>query len=262
MGGTHKVDEIERRLESDGRAISAAEAALVARERAVLVREQAADRREDALATTARLPVYDESELREANEQLVVAAVRAQTTAESAQQAAALMSIKAERDALTGLPNRALLADRLAHSIELALRHGKKVAVMFMDLDNFKAINDSLGHAVGDGLLQSVAKRLQASVRASDTVSRQGGDEFVVLLTEVATVQHAAIVADKLIRKIREPHLVGRHLVRVTLSIGISLYPDDGKDGESILMHADAAMYVAKKSGRNNYRQFSPDMHA
>jgi diguanylate cyclase (GGDEF)-like protein len=133
---------------------------------------------------------------------------------------------------------------------------------MFMDLDNFKAINDSLGHAVGDGLLQSVAKRLQASVRASDTVSRQGGDEFVVLLTEVVTVQHAAIVADKLIRKMREPHLVGRHLVHVTLSIGISLYPDDGKDGESILMHADAAMYVAKKGGRNGYRQFSPDMGA
>lgn len=123
-------------------------------------------------------------------------------------------------------------------------------------------INDSFGHAVGDGLLQSVAKRLQASVRASDTVSRQGGDEFVVLLTEIATMRHAAVVADKLVEKMAEPHLVGRHLVRVTLSIGISLYPDDGKDGESLLIHADAAMYVAKKSSRNLYRQFSPDMRA
>jgi diguanylate cyclase (GGDEF)-like protein len=123
-------------------------------------------------------------------------------------------------------------------------------------------INDSLGHAVGDGLLQSVAKRLQACVRASDTVSRQGGDEFVVLLTEVVTVQHAAIVAEKLIRKMGEPHMIGRHLVRVTLSVGISLYPDDGKDGESILKHADAAMYAAKQCGRNTYRQFSPYMDA
>jgi diguanylate cyclase len=262
MGSTYKVDEVGHRPESGGRAISAAEAALVAREAAVLAREQAADRREDALATTARLPLYDESELREANELLVIAAVQAQTTTEAAQRATAIMSLKAERDALTGLPNRALLADRLAHSIELAQRHDKKVAVMFVDLDNFKAINDSLGHAVGDGLLQSVAKRLQTCVRASDTVSRQGGDEFVVLLTEVAVMQHATTVADKLIRKMGEPHLVGRHLVRVTLSIGISLYPDDGRDGESILTHADAAMYVAKKSGRNTYRQFSAAMRA
>jgi diguanylate cyclase (GGDEF)-like protein len=262
MGGTHEVDEVAHRPESVGRAISAAEAALVARERAVLAREQAADRREDDLATTAKLPLYDVSELREANEHLLIAAVQAQTSTEAALRDTALMSLKAERDALTGLPNRALLADRLAQSIRLAQRHDKRVAVMFMDLDNFKAINDSLGHAVGDGLLQSIARRMLTCVRASDTVSRLGGDEFVVLLSEVATVQHVALVAGKLVRKMGEPHLVGKHLVHVTLSIGISIYPDDGEDGESILMHADAAMYVAKRSGRNTYRHFSPDMRA
>jgi diguanylate cyclase (GGDEF)-like protein len=149
------------------------------------------------------------------------------------------MSFKAERDFLTGLPNRALLADRLAQSITLARRHGKRVALMYLDLDNFKDINDSLGHSVGDQLLQSPAKRLQGCVRHSDTVSRQGGgDEFVVLLSEVEAVQDAARAAEKLIKAMTEPHLIGSHRLNVTLSIGISLYPDDGADAEAVLINS------------------------
>jgi diguanylate cyclase (GGDEF)-like protein len=131
-----------------------------------------------------------------------------------------------------------------------------------VDLDNFKKINDSMGHSVGDALLQSVAKRLQACIRASDTVSRQGGDEFVVLLTEVTMAQDAVVVAGKLITAMFEPHLIGSHRVRITVSIGISLYPADGEGAESLLSRADAAMYAAKKSGRNTYRRFNPDMRS
>jgi diguanylate cyclase (GGDEF)-like protein len=238
----------------------ATEAALVAREDAVLAREQAADRREEATTIAARLVVEGENELLEANENLVVAAVQAQTDTEAAERATALMSIKAERDFLTGLPNRALLADRLAQSIELADRHGTRVALMFLDLDNFKEINDSLGHTVGDGLLKSAATRLQASLRGSDTVSRQGGDEFLVLLTEVTSVLDTGVIADKLKRATAEPHLIGNHQLHVTFSIGISLYPDDGQDVGSLLSHADTAMYFAKRSGGNAYRRFSSDM--
>jgi diguanylate cyclase len=131
---------------------------------------------------------------------------------------------------------------------------------MFLDLDNFKEVNDSLGHTAGDGLLQSAARRLQSCLRGSDTVSRQGGDEFLMLLTEVTSVQDIGVIADKLKKAMAAPHLVGNHEIRVTLSIGISLYPDDGKDVESLLSHADTAMYCAKRSGRDTHRRFTPEM--
>jgi diguanylate cyclase (GGDEF)-like protein len=261
MAATFDLDATVHPVEPAGPG-SAAEAALAAREGAVLAREQAADRRDEAALIAARLAAHSESDLREANAHLVVAAVRAQTDTEAAEHATALMSIKAERDFLTGLPNRALLADRLACSMEIAQRHGKRVALMFLDLDNFKEVNDSLGHAVGDRLLQSTARRLQACLRGSDTVSRQGGDEFLMLLTEVTSMQDTGVIADKLKKAMAEPHLIGQHQIRVTLSIGISLYPDDGKDVESLLLHADRAMYFAKRSGRNTYRQFTPSMLA
>jgi diguanylate cyclase (GGDEF)-like protein len=262
MSPSRDVDTNAHPVDSLGHPGSVAEAALAARECAVLARERAADRRDEAALITAKLLAHREGDLREANEHLVVAAVHAQTSTEAAERATALMSIKAERDFLTGLPNRALLTDRLAHSIELAQRHGTRVALMFLDLDNFKEVNDSLGHVVGDALLQSTAKRLQSCLRGSDTVSRQGGDEFLVLLTEVSSVQDTGVIADKLKKAMTEPHLIGMHQICVTLSIGISLYPDDGKDVESLLSHADTAMYFAKRSGRNTSRRFIPDMLA
>ncbi|MEJ0037969.1 MAG: GGDEF domain-containing protein [Gammaproteobacteria bacterium] len=235
---------------------------LAAREAAVLAREQAADRREAALQAIDAYRLLTETRLREANEHLVVATVQANADTEAAVHAAAQMAIKAEHDFLTGLPNRALLTDRLEQAIVLAARHRKKVALMFLDLDNFKEINDSLGHLVGDGVLQSVAKRLQAGLRKSDTVSRQGGDEFLVLLTEVESVHDTALIAEKLITAVAAPHSVAGYLLDVTLSIGISLYPENGGDVEMVLTSADTAMYHAKRSGRNNYRLFTPDMSA
>ncbi len=262
MSPSRDLDANAHPPEPGGYQGSAAEAVLAARERAVFAREQAADRRDEAALVTARLLARREGDLREANEHLVVAVVQAQTSTEAAQHATELMSIKAERDYLTGLPNRSLLADRLAQSIELAQRHGTRAALMFVDLDNFKEVNDSLGHTVGDGLLQSAAKRLQSCLRGSDTVSRQGGDEFLVLLTEVSSVQDTGVIADKLKKAMAEPHLIGTHPIFLTLSIGISLYPDDGKDVESLLSHADTAMYFAKRGGRNTYRRFTPEMLA
>jgi len=181
---------------------------------------------------------------------------------EAAEQATVEMSYMAEHDFLTGLPNRALLTDRLAQSIALAQRNGMKVALLFLDLDHFKDINDSLGHAIGDQLLQSVAKLMQACIRSSDTVSRLGGDEFVVLLPEILEVQDAVVIAQKLITSMALPHVVSDHQLHVTLSIGISLFPDGGKDFEALLRNADTAMYHAKDSGRNNYKVFTPEMNA
>ncbi len=171
------------------------------------------------------------------------------------------MSHLAQHDFLTGLPNRLLLTERLIQAIGLASRHRKRVGLMFLDLDSFKHINDSLGHAVGDRLLQSVGDRLTACIRASDTVSRQGGDEFVILLAEMAHSQDAADVAEKLLASFAAPHLIGVHELHVSMSIGISVYPDDGISVDDIMQNADTAMYHAKASGRNNYKFFAADMN-
>jgi diguanylate cyclase (GGDEF)-like protein/PAS domain S-box-containing protein len=167
----------------------------------------------------------------------------------------------AEHDFLTGLPNRMLLNDRVSQSIAFAQRHAKKVALLFLDLDGFKHINDSLGHPVGDKLLQSVAKRLADCVRGSDTVSRQGGDEFVVLLSEVEHSEDAAITARRMLRVVAKPHSIDEHDLFVTASIGLSIYPDDGHDAETLIKNADTAMYQAKEDGRQSYQFFEPAMN-
>jgi diguanylate cyclase (GGDEF)-like protein/PAS domain S-box-containing protein len=171
------------------------------------------------------------------------------------------MTYSAEHDFLTGLPNRMLLNDRVSQAIALALRHMKKVAVLFLDLDGFKHINDSLGHPVGDRLLQSIAKRLVDCVRGSDTVSRQGGDEFVVLLSEVEHSEDAAITARKMLQAVAGAHSIGQHDLHVTTSIGMSVYPDDGLDAETLIKNADTAMYQAKENGRQSYQFFKPAMN-
>jgi diguanylate cyclase (GGDEF)-like protein/PAS domain S-box-containing protein len=171
------------------------------------------------------------------------------------------MSYLAQHDSLTDLPNRVLLADRLGEAIALSNRYRRKLALLFLDLDRFKHINDSLGHVVGDGLLQSVGRRLFTCVRSSDTVSRLGGDEFVVLLWEVKQPQDAAIIAEKILQALRVPHQVMQHELHITGSIGIVSYPDDGSDAETLLKKADVAMYHAKESGRDIYQFFKSEMN-
>jgi diguanylate cyclase (GGDEF)-like protein/PAS domain S-box-containing protein len=178
----------------------------------------------------------------------------------AAREMTARMSYLAQHDSLTDLPNRVLMSDRLVEAIALSLRYRRRLAVLYLDLDHFKHINDSLGHTIGDRLLQSVANRLFTCVRTSDTVSRQGGDEFVILVWELRDARDAAITADKILEALREPHRIDRHELHITASIGIVTYPNDGLDAETLLKHADAAMYHAKATGRDGYQFFTPDM--
>jgi diguanylate cyclase (GGDEF)-like protein len=172
----------------------------------------------------------------------------------------ALSNHAATHDAMTGLPNRHLLHDRIEQAIAMAPRHGTKVALLFLDLDGFKHINDSLGHSTGDKLLKSVTSRLTDCVRASDTVSRQGGDEFVVLLAEMNEAADAGVTARRFLQVLGDPHSIDGHELQVSVSIGISIFPDDGLDAETLIKAADAAMYRVKESGRNGYQYFDAAM--
>ncbi len=171
------------------------------------------------------------------------------------------MTHLAQHDFLTNLPNRVLLNDRISQAITAAHRNESQIALLFLDLDNFKHINDSLGHATGDKLLQSVTKRLSACVRNSDTVSRQGGDEFVILLADIKEGKDAALTAEKVLDELTLPHALGKCQLHITTSIGISVYPNDGLDAETLLKSADTAMYYAKEKGRNNYKFFKNEMN-
>lgn len=171
------------------------------------------------------------------------------------------MAHLAQHDALTNLPNRALLNDRINQAIALAERRSSHLALLFLDLDNFKHINDSLGHGVGDQLLQAVALRLSDCVRSSDTVSRLGGDEFVVLLSESHSAEDAARTAEKILSALAVSHSIGQQQLHITSSIGISTYPNDATDAEGLIKNADTAMYLAKEEGRNNYQFFRHEMN-
>lgn len=172
------------------------------------------------------------------------------------------MTHLAQHDHLTSLPNRMLLNDRLNQAIAYARRNKSELALLFCDLDKFKHINDSLGHLVGDQLLQCVAQRLVGQVRNSDTVCRQGGDEFVILLLEEAYAEAAVITAEKILLALSQPYFIGEHELHVTTSIGISLYPADGEDAETLIRSADTALYYAKAKGRDNYQFYKEEMNA
>ena len=189
----------------------------------------------------------------EANEQLVLASLRHQAEAEAAAQALKTASHAAALDPLTQLPNRALLLDRCAHSLASAKRRGRRMALLFLDLDHFKPVNDSLGHALGDEVLKTMAQRLTSAVREADTVSRYGGDEFLILLSEVSQPSDAELIASKLIAAIAEPCRVDGHVLQLSASIGISVYPDDGEDIDLLIRKADDAMYRAKRHGPGSY---------
>lgn len=163
-------------------------------------------------------------------------------------------------DSLTGLPNRMLLDDRMGQAVSSAERNGRSFALLFIDLDRFKPVNDSFGHDVGDALLKAVAQRLIGCVRAMDTVARIGGDEFVVVLSGIGEPKDAAMVSSKILDELSRPFFIGSHEVDISSSIGISVYPQDAKDVNTLKAKADLAMYHAKQNGRNNYRFFAPGM--
>ncbi|HEY5801317.1 MAG TPA: diguanylate cyclase [Burkholderiaceae bacterium] len=191
---------------------------------------------EDGGAMISRFTVFDITERNQAHEH---------------------MRYMASHDALTGLANRSLLIDRLRRDIALAHRNRRQVGLLFIDLDRFKQINDTLGHHVGDQLLQQVARRLEECVRKSDSVARLGGDEFVVSLAELADQSDAGNVAEKILQTLARDFLIDQHVLQISGSIGISIYPDDGSDVEALMRQADAAMYRAKEQGRNQYRLYA-----
>ncbi|MRX11023.1 EAL domain-containing protein [Pseudoduganella sp. FT25W] len=217
--------------------------------------------RREAAEAVAR--ARDELELRVQERTAELAGANAQLQGEIVErrQAEARVHHMAYHDSLTGLPNRALLSDRLDRSMLAAQRFDRKLAVMFIDLDRFKTINDSLGHMTGDQLLKEVATRLCSAVRASDTVARLGGDEFVVLVPGIRAPDEAGQVAEKIIEALSEDFPLEGRKLHITPSIGISIYPDDGGDVETLMRNADGAMYHAKASGRNNYQFFKESMN-
>jgi diguanylate cyclase (GGDEF)-like protein/PAS domain S-box-containing protein len=238
-GATRELirNPVELALNQDAVASLAANCVLVRRDGSETVVEDSA------------APIHD----RESNAIGAVIVFRPLTEARAT---ALRMSHLAQYDFLTGLPNRMLLRDRLTQAIALAARYGRRLAVLFVDLDGFKNVNDSAGHALGDQVLQSVAKRLLACVRGSDTVSRPGGDEFVILLSEIDDSGGLMPVAQKILAAITAPHNLTPHVFHITASIGVSIFPQDGPDGGTLIQSADAAMYCAKQNGGNNIHLF------
>ena len=192
---------------------------------------------------------------------LRIAVARLETENERIRDALTHIDTLAHNDALTGLPNRLLARARFEQAVELAKRGNDKIALLYLDLDNFKTINDSLGHIAGDQLLCEVATRLKQTIRASDTASRQGGDEFLVIVAGQAEQESVATVAVKIIDLLSEYFSVNGMEISVTCSLGISMYPDDGQDFDALLKHADIAMYQAKERGRNGFQFYDPQMN-
>ena len=272
------IHDDEKSVLSREKLVTAREDTANLRENAADLRENVADLRENAAHLREGTATSREREVRaaetiqsasddhmiklqQANAHLVVATIEAHKLAEQVEATKVQLDHLAHHDVLTGLPNRMLLQDRLIQAIESACRQDRQLAVMFMDLDQFKHINDSLGHSIGDKLLQSVAQRLVGCVRHSDTVSRQGGDEFVVLLPYIEHSEGATLCAQKMIAALALPHRIDQHDLHISMSIGISIYPDDGQDAETQIKNADTAMYFAKNNGRNNYKFFKQDMN-
>lgn len=200
--------------------------------------------------------------VREQTTDLIAAKDAAERALREAKEAEEHIRFLALNDALTGLPNRVLLLERLDQAMRHCQRSGKKLALLFIDLDRFKNINDSLGHSVGDRLLCEVSRRFVRCVRQSDTVSRQGGDEFVILLAQIESTELVANIANQLLSVVAEPYVIDDYELSVTHSIGIIVYPDDATEVDDIMRKADAAMYRAKELGRNNYQFYAQDMSA
>ncbi|WP_313918972.1 diguanylate cyclase [Tahibacter sp.] len=236
----------------DRAALDAMEAALelaAVRRQTHVAREMLARLRQTIMDAMNAADSHAASPLRAVNQQLVCSALQAQADADDCNRSLGAVSRAAEHDALTELPNRVLFRDRLEQAIAQAHRHGTRLAVLFVDLNQFKQINDTLGHAIGDQVLQRTAHSLAACIRDSDTVSHHGGDEFLVLLTDVKLAVDAVTIADNIAASLGAPSRIGHNVIRLSASIGISLYPDDGDQADVLIDRADAAMYLAKRHG-------------
>ena len=224
-----------------------------AREEVSRVRADLAELNLAVGAAEQRLEGIDAERLREANQNLVLSTLRARTDADDCAEALEDLSRSAELDALTDLPKREIMLDRLTQAIGDARRKGGHLAVLFIDLNNFKVINDTLGHGVGDQVLQQAAQRMGSVIRKQDTLSRYGGDEFLILITDIEQATDASEVARKLTVAIGMPFRIGEHVLRLSASVGISVYPEGGDTRELLIERADKAMYRAKRLGAGSY---------
>ena len=220
------------------------------------VRSDLASLRRELVKAREELNGLRSARLKEADEQLVLAAVHADSVAQTAVSSLGELARYNQHDELTGAPNRALLLDRLESAIALAQRRTTRVGVLFVDLDRFKQINDNFGHAVGDEVLRVVTRRLESSVRDSDTVGRHSGDEFLILLAEITTVADAAQVAEKIQASLAAPAQIGPHTLALSASVGIAVYPEDGADAARLIRRADASMYRSKRSGPGTHASY------
>ncbi|MEO8922189.1 MAG: GGDEF domain-containing protein [Caldimonas sp.] len=221
--------------------------------RAQRLREEIATLRRERADLDQDLDGMRALQLLEANERLVLAALHSDSVAEAAVSDLGELARSSQRDTLTDTPNRALMLDRLESALAMARRRGTRAAVLFVDLDDFKKINDTLGHAVGDDVMQWVARRLEAVVRHSDTVSRHGGDEFLVLLTEISVASDAEPIAEKILSALAAPCGLDSHVLHLSASIGIAIFPEDGDDSATLIGCADAAMYRSKRRVRGGF---------
>lgn len=219
-----------------------------------LLDEHADQVRDRVMSAHQRLSVMQPQQLREANAHLLHAALEAVGIAKIATREFGALTRSSRCDALTGLPDRVVMHDRLEQAVALARRRGGRLAVMFVDLDDFKQINDTLGHAAGDDALKLFAHRLSSMVRDADTVSRNGGDEFLVLLADVARPSDVTAVAASMLEALAEPAQVGGRPLVLSASLGVAIFPEDGEDADSLIARADAAMYVAKRAGGGSFR--------
>ena len=231
----------------DANIVAASRTLALLEEEACRLRGELTALRQLIMAETRAGNFAQSAQLLEANEQLVLAALHSDRMAETAVSELFGVVSASQRDALTNTPNRALVLDRIEHAIGVAQRCGTRFAVLFIDLNNFKEINDAYGHLVGDEVLRFVASQLEATVLDNDTVSRFGGDEFLVLLTEISQASDAAPVAAKMLAAIRAPNHIKADTLDLSASIGISVYPDDGLDTVTLIRLADEAMYRAKR---------------
>ncbi len=240
------------------RKVAAATETLVALDaQADALRAHLAKLRQDLVDVQKDLGAARVNELRKANENLVLAVLKADAIAATAVSSLGELTSATQHDPLTGTPNRALMRDRLDTAIAAARRQGTQLALLFLDLDDFKAINDALGHANGDAMLQLVAERLVATVRESDTVSRQGGDEFLILLPQIAHAADAALIAAKLLAAVAAPARIDSHALQLTASLGIAVYPQDGTDAEVLTKRADIAMYHSKRRSHGGFEFYA-----
>lgn len=255
-----QAESLRRELEGLRRDVTNAKRDLANAQRDLVQVQQeilpAQQRLTDLYTTSANLKETQgqlQAHLYKVNEQLVIAALSSQSLAKSAKQDFDELARISQRDPLTDTPNRALMLDRIENAIAFARRHENRIAILFIDFDHFKQINDTLGHDVGDVALQIVARRLEGAVRSSDTVSRHSGDEFLILLAEIGGATDAISTAEKILAAVSEPAQIGEHELRFSISMGIALCPDDGETAAILIKKADTAMYRSKRRGGGRF---------